>query len=865
MKKLLASVLAVVMLLCMGIVTTYAAEEDVILTVTPNITTAETGAAVDVVYTIKITPNNGVKVGAFSFNLVETEKMTLSTAKATSQGGDGYWVAKLKYDEEYNPDGIFETAFEYKVGLKYFAAAGGTNERCLTSETVVMTIKATIAEGEVGEFTLNASNFTVSDPLGNEITGTSVKTTPVVVSRAPVPATGIKLNKSELALASGADETLSATVTPNDSTDKVSWESNNPDVASVDENGKVTAHKVGTAVITATAGTKTDTCTVTVTCGHGIGNDYPAEESTCTVKGHDAYIQCGDCGQLLDEEGNEIEEIPFRPLAAHKGGTATCKDKAVCSVCNQPYGDFAAHNYGDPIKEEPADHNHEGMKAHYKCSVCGKLFTESKVETTKEALIIPKVAHEYGDWKSNEGDHWKECGCGNIIDKAPHSGGTATCTERAVCSVCKVPYGKTAPHSYTVPQKDASYHWNKCANCNAIDMNVAHTFDQKVKSADTLKTAADCNDDAVYYYSCSCGQVSTTLTFVDTGSATGNHTDADNKWETDGTKHWHTCECGEVIDEENHKGGTATCHDLAVCEVCDTAYGALDEDNHVYDVVEVKEPTCTEKGYTVHTCKYHSDATYNDTYTDALGHKVVEWTVTKEATAKESGTKTGKCTVCGEVITAETGKLISKVEGDSAKVEAVGDTTLYEKIILKTDKVGDKLSDTDKADMQTKIEALKLSVDNIKMAEIFDISLFLRDTDASGNPIQDLKYEPNGKIRITMEVPEAIFKNFKNVKLLHFLDDGTVEAVDYTLDGSKAVFETESLSYFAFAGTPIVTDTGITNENGTKNENNGQASSPKTGDSSNPIVWIAVLLVSALTVGTVSVYSRKKNCRACKK
>ena len=680
-----------------------------------------------------------------------------------------------------------------------------------------------------------------------------------------VPATNIKLNKTELALESGAEETLIATVVPNNSTDKVSWESSNSDVASVDENGKVTAHKVGKAVITATAGEATDTCTVTVTCGHNLGKDHPAVESTCTVKGHDAYRQCDECGQLFDEKGNEIKEIPDRPLADHKGGTATCKDKAVCIVCNKPYGDYADHNYGDLINEVPADHNNEGMKAHYKCSVCEKFFTESKEETTKEALKIPKVAHEYGDWQSNEGEHWKACGCGNIIDKEPHSGGTATCTERAVCSICKVPYGTTTPHSYTIPQKDTSYHWNKCANCDAIDMNVAHTFDQKVKNADTLKTAADCDDDAVYYYSCSCGQISTTLTFVDIGSATGIHTDADNKWETDGTKHWHTCECGEVIDEANHKGGTATCHDQAVCEVCGTAYGDLNADNHVYNVVKVIEPTCTAKGYTRHTCEYHSEKYYDDSYTDALGHKVVEWTVTKEATAEESGTKTGKCTICGEEITAETGKLISKVEGDSAKVEAVGDTTLYENIILKTDKISDKLSDTDKADMQTKIEALKLAVENIKMAESFDVSLFLRDKDASGNPIQDLKYEPNGKIRITMEVPESVFKNFKNVKLLHFLDDGTVEAVEYTLDGSKAVFETDSLSYFAFAGTPVVTDTGITNDNGAKNENNGQASSPKTGDSSNPIVWIAVLLVSALTVGTVSVYNRKKNCRACKK
>ena len=83
----------------------------------------------------------------------------------------------------------------------------------------------------------------------------------------------VTLNKESLELTEGKAETLAATVNPDDASDKtVTWSSDNEEVATVDENGKVTAVKAGTANITATAtnGTddtaddKTATCAVTV-------------------------------------------------------------------------------------------------------------------------------------------------------------------------------------------------------------------------------------------------------------------------------------------------------------------------------------------------------------------------------------------------------------------------------------------------------------------------------------------------------------------------------------------------------------------------------------------------------------------------
>lgn len=79
-----------------------------------------------------------------------------------------------------------------------------------------------------------------------------------------VAVTGITLSKTALTLDVGDEETLTATITPTDATDKtITWASDHSEIAKV-ENGKVTAIKAGIANITATAGEKSAICVVTV-------------------------------------------------------------------------------------------------------------------------------------------------------------------------------------------------------------------------------------------------------------------------------------------------------------------------------------------------------------------------------------------------------------------------------------------------------------------------------------------------------------------------------------------------------------------------------------------------------------------------
>ena len=83
-----------------------------------------------------------------------------------------------------------------------------------------------------------------------------------------VSVTGVSLNKTSLSLVEGGSESLTATISPDNATNKaVSWKSSDTGVATVDGSGKVTAVKAGSATITVTTtdGGKTATCSVTVT------------------------------------------------------------------------------------------------------------------------------------------------------------------------------------------------------------------------------------------------------------------------------------------------------------------------------------------------------------------------------------------------------------------------------------------------------------------------------------------------------------------------------------------------------------------------------------------------------------------------
>ena len=124
-----------------------------------------------------------------------------------------------------------------------------------SSKTSVATVDANGKVTAVAE-----GNATITAKAGNKSATCSVTVTKNVVA-----VESITLDKSSLELNEGETATLVATVKPDNATNKtVTWSSSRTSVATVDANGKVTAVAEGTATITAKAGDKTATCTVTV-------------------------------------------------------------------------------------------------------------------------------------------------------------------------------------------------------------------------------------------------------------------------------------------------------------------------------------------------------------------------------------------------------------------------------------------------------------------------------------------------------------------------------------------------------------------------------------------------------------------------
>ena len=182
--------------------------------------------------------------------------------------------------------------------------------------------------------------------------------------------------------------------------------------------------------------------------------------------------------------------------------------------------------------------------------------------------------HQSNDWESNETEHWQVCTCGAVFHKAQHSGGTATCTAKAVCEVCKAEYGEKLPHDFTAETVNAKY----------------------------LKSAATCTEKAVYYKSCTvCGLSSkgtadeATFFFGNAlGHDWGDWTPSSNKTHTrtcktdsthtetkncaDDNKD-HVCDtCGATLTQ--HSGGTASCTAPATCGYCGKPYGEKNPANH---------------------------------------------------------------------------------------------------------------------------------------------------------------------------------------------------------------------------------------------------------------------------------------------
>lgn len=203
----------------------------------------------------------------------------------------------------------------------------------------------------------------------------------------------------------------------------------------------------------------------------------PATPKTCTTDGNKEHYKCNVCGDLFADAGavNQLTEGQVKIPAGHEYGDLvpkqepTCKHTGMqahykCSVCNKYFDESKtekteteltipvnpnAHDFGAWIEEVPATCKDTGVKAHEDCNRCNRHFDESGNEIT-DLTISTNDNHDWNAWVSNgDGTHTRTCKRDNgHKENGTCSGGTATCTSKAVCEVCRTTYGDTAPHTY---------------------------------------------------------------------------------------------------------------------------------------------------------------------------------------------------------------------------------------------------------------------------------------------------------------------------------------------------------------------------------------------------------------------------------
>ena len=143
------------------------------------------------------------------------------------------------------------------TSLTATAAPGGAANRNVSWSSSANAVATVDAAGRVTAVSAGTATITVT-------TEDQGKTATCAVTVSTVPVSGVTLDKSALTLLVGDTRTLTAVVAPDTATNKtVSWTSGDSDIVSV-ANGVITALAPGEATITATAGSKSDTCTVKV-------------------------------------------------------------------------------------------------------------------------------------------------------------------------------------------------------------------------------------------------------------------------------------------------------------------------------------------------------------------------------------------------------------------------------------------------------------------------------------------------------------------------------------------------------------------------------------------------------------------------
>ena len=518
---------------------------------------------------------------------------------------------------------------------------------------------------------------------------------------------------------------------------------------------------------------------------------------------HKLIYKCDVCHTEIN--GGETE--------LHYGGTATCVQKAKCTVCNAEYGSLSSFHITELHEGKTPTCTEVGWDAYFVCRDCG-------YSTQKE---IGPLEHDYGPWiLNNNGTHTRTCNRDNSHKETENcSGGTASCTARAVCAKCGAQYGSTSDHDLThhdakaatctdigwkaydtcknctystyseisASGHDLTHHEAKTATCTDIGWNAYDTCSRceyttyaeiPALGHDEVHheaKAATCTEKGWKAYdTCSRCKYTTYAEIPALGHDEVHHEAKTATCTEKGWKAYDTCSrCKYTTyaespalghDEVHHEAQAATCTEKGwkaydACSRCDyTTYVELPALGHDYQD-EIVPRTCKEKGYTLHTCSRCKDH-YADNIVPSYGHWYGEWT------GNGNGTQRAECQRSG---------CYSKKTVDC---ESIGLPSWNVSLCLACGTVNDG----------SKLALTSASVKIMGGKTPYGEAILRMGTLTNGEKLLTVGYVYGGQLsKASCQVKITLPAELVNGCTLSLLNaDGTETAVAYTVEGDSAVF-----------------------------------------------------------------------------
>ena len=363
---------------------------------------------------------------------------------------------------------------------------------------------------------------------------------------------------------------------------------------------------------------------------------------------HRVYVtECQNC----HKDGN------ITHLQVHSGGTQgpTCTEGKICKKCGAEY-DIPGHAWGEWKPNGDGTHTRR----------CTNPNCDAKEENvpcggdSRATCIRPGTCttcggsyyggHDWGEWSSaGNGTHIRNCKNCYKVDTASCTGGTATCTAKAVCEACGGEYGEKDPNNHALEQ-----HAAKAPTCTEIGWDAYEGCTRSGCGYTTYRAIPALKHDLVQhkakaptctepgwnaYETCSRCDYTTYTELTALNHDLVQHEAQAATCTKPGWNAYETCSrCDYTTYAEqpalnhalvNHDAKAPTCTEKGwnayeTCSRCDyTTYVELPALNHDYQAVTVA-PTCEADGYTVFTCSRCKDS-YTADPTDQLGHQFGAW------------------------------------------------------------------------------------------------------------------------------------------------------------------------------------------------------------------------------------------------